>query len=423
MNYFAILDCNNFYVSCERVFNPALNKVPVVVLSNNDGIIVARSQEVKALGVPMGAPIFKWRTLLEKHNTAIFSSNFTLYGDMSARIMRIINDNQPYVQVYSIDEAFILFKNMSLHEAHKQTAELQSKIYQWTGIPVSIGIAPTKTLAKVANWYAKKYQNLSGVFAVSNPEDITLLLKHLKVDDIWGIGRRYAKKLNAHKIYTAFELTQRADSWIQKQLTICGLQTVHELRGTVCFPLENIWEPQKAVACTRSFSTPITECAELKEAVAAYVTRAAEKVRKQGSAVITLYVFIRTSRFKEPYYSNSISVTLPAPSCYTPDLITHALKGLERIFKPGYAYKKAGVICTQLIDQRNLQENLFKPEDAEKRAVKTAAMNTVDKANKKWGSNTLTFAALGKKRLRTLKNGTRSPRFTTAWQELLKVKA
>lgn len=423
MNYFGIIDCNNFYVSCERVFNPALNHVPVVVLSNNDGCIIARSPEVKALGVPMGAPIFKWRTLLEKHKTHIFSSNFTLYGDMSARIMHIIKTHMPYTQIYSIDEAFIFFKDTSLAQACAQALEVQTTIYQWTGIPVSIGIAPTKTLAKVANRYAKKYPRLNGLFAVDEPTDITFLLQHINVQDIWGIGGRNTKKLNTLGIYNAYELTRQPDALIQKLLTVSGLKTVHELRGIVCFPLESSYEPQKTIACTRSFSIPITELDELKKAVATYVVRAAEKVRQQGSAVATLYGFISTSRFKEPYYSNSFHINLSTPSAYTPDLITYALNGLEHIFKQGFAYKRAGVICAQLIDQRNIQEDLFKPEEAEKRHAKRITMAGFDAVNNKWGRDTLSFASQGQRRLHMLRQGNRSPRFTTAWQELLKVKA
>lgn len=423
MNYYAILDCNNFYVSCERVFDPTLKGIPVVVLSNNDGCIVSRSQEAKNIGIPMGAPIFKWRSLIEKHNGRILSSNYTLYGDLSARIMRIIKDHQPYVQVYSIDEAFIYFKDTPLSEACAQATALQSTVYQWTGIPVSIGIAPTKTLAKVANRYAKKFPQLNGLFACEDPADIAFLLKHLPVEDVWGIGRRNTKKLHLAGIHNAYELTLSGDTWIRKQLTIVGLKTVHELRGTPCFGLESNHEPKKGIACTRSFGKPVTEILQLKEAVATYVSRAAEKARKQCSAVITMYVYIRTSRFAEHRFSDGIAITLPAPTSYTPDLITHALKGVERIFKPGYAYKKAGVILTQLLDQRNLQEQIFNAHNAEKRFEQTQTMRTVDAVNHKWGRDTLNFAACGQKRLWAMKAGNRSPRFTTTWHELLKVKA
>ncbi len=418
-SYFGIIDCNNFYVSCERLFNPALKRVPVAVLSNNDGCIVARSQEVKDLGVPKGPPIFKRRSLLAKHNAHIFSSNYTLYGDMSARIMKTIQEHMPYVQIYSIDEAFALFKNMNLEQATEQSHILQKKIYQWTGIPVSIGIAPTKTLAKVANKYAKKYKQLNGVFGIDDAAHTNWLLEHFDVGDVWGIGRRYTKKLNNFGIYNALQLIQKDDVWIRKQLTICGLKTVWELRGFVCYPLESEAEPQKGIACTRSFGTPIDNLKGLKEAVATYVTRAAEKLRKQNSAVISIYVFINTSRFADDYYGNGTSITLPIASAFTPELIKYAHQALCSIYRPGLKYKKAGVIFTQLKDQQQEQVDIFNQQKAETQKSHALTMHTVDSINKKWGRNTLHFAAQGIKPSWPSKQMRKSQRFTTCWQELL----
>lgn len=420
-SYFGIIDCNNFYVSCERVFNPKLKRVPVAVLSNNDGCIVARSQEVKDLGVPMGAPLFKWQSMLAKHNVRIFSSNYTLYGDMSARVMQTIKEHMPYVQIYSVDEAFALFKNMELEQALAQSHVLQKKIYQWTGIPVSIGIAPTKTLAKVANKYAKKYKQLNGVFGMDETAQINWLLEHFEVGDIWGIGRRYAKKLHRFGIYNALQLTQKDDAWIRKQVTICGLKTVWELRGFVCYPLESASEPQKGIACTRSFGTPIDSLKGLKEAVATYTARAAEKLRKQKSAVISLYVFVGTNRFADDFYGNGRSVTLPIPSTFTPELIKYAHQALCSIYRPGLKYKKAGVIFTQLADQQHLQLDLFCKQQSAQHKIEATAMHMVDTVNKKWGRNTLHFAAQGFAPKWPSKQMLKSQRFTTSWHELLHI--
>jgi len=411
---FALVDCNNFYVSCERVFDPSLARVPVAVLSNNDGCIIARSNEVKAMGVPMGAPYFQFKKLLARRGTRIFSSNYALYGDMSSRVMQVLGHCAPDVEVYSIDEAFLHLAGNG--KAEQQAREARRCVLQWTGIPTGIGIGPTKTLAKIANRFAKKFPEYGGVFDLTQRRDASDLLELVKVEDVWGIGSCRRKLLNAHGIHTARELRDANKKWIQQRLTITGLRTVYELRGVSCLPLEDAQPAKKGITSSRSFGEAVTEPEQLREALASYVTRAAEKLRGQASICGMLTVFITTKHFgKGPHYTNSRTVTLPEPTAYTPNLISFAEACLEKIYRPGYRYRKAGVMLTAIQPKGSTQAHLFESAD---HSVNGALMDVVDEINGRWGRGTVFFAASGTKQAWAMKQVQRSPRYTTRWDEV-----
>ncbi|HMB93376.1 MAG TPA: Y-family DNA polymerase [Rhodothermales bacterium] len=411
---FALVDCNNFYVSCERVFDPSLARVPVAVRSNNDGCIIARSNEVKAMGVPMGAPYFQYKKLLARHGTRIFSSNYALYGDMSSRVMAVLGQCAPDVEVYSIDEAFLHLAGNG--QAEGQAREARQRVLQWTGIPTSIGIAPTKTLAKIANRFAKKHPEWEGVFDMTQRKDVDDLLHIVTVEDVWGIGTQRRKLLNKHGIHTARELRDANEKWIQQRLTITGLRTVYELRGISCLPLEEVPTPKKGITSSRSFGEPVTDLGPLSEAVSSYVTRAAEKLRGQVSICGMLTVFITTKDFgKGPHYTNSRTATLPEPTAYTPLLIRYAEACLEKIYRPGYRYRKAGVMLTAIQPKGSTQAHLFESAD---HSVNGALMEVVDEINGRWGRGTVFFAASGTKQAWAMKQVQRSPRYTTRWEEV-----
>jgi DNA polymerase V len=309
---FALLDCNNFYVSCERLFQPVLHGKPVVVLSNNDGCVIARSDEAKALGIPMGLPAFKLADLMKKQPIEVYSSNYTLYGDLSARVMTTLAQWAPAVEVYSIDEAFLDLTGLSTDALRTYGQTLRTTIQQWTGIPVSIGIAPTKTLAKLANRLAKR--SPQGVVALTITAEINATLACTQVEDIWGTGPGYSKRLKTHDIRTALPLRDANDRWIRQQLGVVGQRIIWELRGISCLPLELCPPPKQSLMVSRSFGRPITVLSEMREAVATYMTRAAEKLRRAQRAAGVLTVFLTTNRFTdEPQYSNSVTIPLPVP--------------------------------------------------------------------------------------------------------------
>ena len=334
MKVFALVDCNNFYVSCERVFCPRLAQRPVVVLSNNDGCVVARSQEAKALGVPMGAPVFQCREVLDRERVAACSSNYTLYGDMSRRVMLTLGQFTPHVEVYSIDESFLGFHSPPSSDLTAFAQDIRRLVRQWTGLPVSIGIGRTKTLAKLANRIAKKTEAAQGVFDLTDPQRD--LLDRIEVKEVWGIGPRYTAFLRRHGIRTVHQLTQARDAWVRRHLTIVGLRIVWELRGTPCIPLEEIPPSKKAIARSRAFGKPVRALPEIREAVATYIASAARALRKQGSVAGCLHVSVETSRFKGPRYGDAATLRLPFSTASTSDLIHFAHQGLRRIFKEGY---------------------------------------------------------------------------------------
>jgi DNA polymerase V len=426
---FALVDCNNFYVSCERAFNPKLEGRPVIVLSNNDGCAVARSNEAKAIGIKMGEPYFQVKEKLEENGGIALSSNYALYGDMSARVMSILSEFCEEMEVYSIDEAFLSFDGIAADKLALVAKQIRAKVLQRTGIPVSIGIAPTKTLAKVANEIAKsdgkKANRFGGVYSVvGRPEvEMKYILSHFDVGDLWGVGRKYAKKLEKYGIKTAYQLVQSDDNWIKKNLTVQGLRMVYELRGRVCLELVFRPDPKKGIASTRSFGKPVTTLKELQEAVASYCSIAGEKLRKEKLVASHISVFVMTNRFQAGFYYNSRGVVLYERTNYTPELIGAAMACLETLFRPGLEYKKAGVMLSDLSSAGDVPFDLFVDRQGAEavRNRKQEIMQKMDRVNKKYGRNTLKSASLGFGQLWGIKSDMRSGRYTTVWEELLEV--
>ncbi len=420
-NIFALIDCNNFYASCERVFRPELEGKPIAVLSNNDGCIIARSQEVKDLGIPMGTPAFKNEGLLKRHGVHVFSSNYTLYADMSNRVMTTIADFCPDIEVYSIDESFVELSCFQNRDLTAYMRELKFKIQQTTGIPVSIGIASTKTLAKIANHIAKKNRQYNGVFNLLEEADIDRVLVRVPVDDVWGIGRQYSKFLIDNNIFTAYDLKQSNDEWIDKYLTSVGHKTVLELRGQSCLELDMIITPKKGIVSSKSFGRPVSSLQEMEEAVASYTTTAVKKLRSQNSVASVISVFISTNRFKEcPQYNNNASYKFNSPTAYTPDFIEIAIKILRRIFRKGFYYKKAGIMITDIASEENVPYDIFEPLYLDR--PQKNIMELVDKINNTMGENTLFYASLGVKKKWQMRRNLLSPKYTTSWKDIPKVK-
>lgn len=412
-NLIALVDCNNFFVSCERVFNPKFLNKPVVVLSSNDGCVVARSKEAKKLGVPMGAPAFQYANLFHAHRMAVLSSNFFLYGDMSERVMQTLASFSPDLEIYSIDEAFIPLVSAS---PEKIAQEMRQKVLKWTGIPVSIGLAQTKTLAKIANYLAKNFPEKEGVCVLS--EGIDGILDRFPVEEVWGIGRKTAAFLKKHGIFTAKEFKDAEDGWIKKHLTVVGLRMAWELRGIRCFELHEEHAPKKSIMTSRSFGQPVLTEESLGEAVSAFTARAAEKLRSQKSVAHYLEVFIMTSpHHPAGYYANQARMILSEPSAYTPELITCAKKCLKGIFKEGLHYKKAGVLLGGIIPDSCYQADLFTPRQSTK---KQAVMDLIDQMNSK--SSVIRFAAEGIKKEWKTKKERCTPHYTTNWSELLTIR-
>jgi DNA polymerase V len=417
MKRFALVDGNNFYVSCERVFNARLHGKPVVVLSNNDGCVVARSEEAKALGIGMGNPAFQCEAIFKKHNIQIFSSNYALYANMSHRVVEVLSQFAPRLEVYSIDEAFLELPDFSNLTAYARG--IRKTVHQWTGIPVGIGIGPTKTLAKVANRVAKKTPRLKGVFDLATCPSLADLLGTFPVENVWGIGPERTAFLNRHGIETALQLRDASDQWIKKHLTMTGLRTVLELRGISCIPLEEAPPPKKSVTCSRSFGRSVTSQVELREALALYVSRAAEKLRKGGLAAGVVQVFIQTSRFRDGHYSNSGTARPSIATNFTPELVTIAHHILDQIYRPGLAYVKAGVIYTELSSARQVQLSLFDaPEVLEKRR---SLMTAMDALNQKLGKHSIHVASMGTRRGWMMRQEKKSPAYTTQWEELFTI--
>lgn len=421
---FVLIDCNNFYVSCERVFNPGLEGKPVVVLSNNDGCIIARSNEAKALGIRMGEPFFKRRDWMLQNGVAVYSSNYTLYGDMSCRVMQQLHEMAPEVEIYSIDEAFLLFRGNEPFSVADHCRHIRKKIRQCTGIPISAGAGQTKTLAKIAADFAKKEPAYQGVFDLPAAGGADRFLEKIPVRDVWGIGSRYAEKLNRRGIVTAKDLKYADETWIGKNLTVNGLKTVLELRGVSCIPMDHLPEPRKTIISSKSFGREVTSLEELQEALSEYVSRAAEKLRAQGSVTSCVTVFVATNRFKNsPQYTNSAVCSPVCATAFTPEIVRCALSGLKSIYRAGYSYKKAGVILSGIVPDSALQLPLFLQESDIYTAKKKNLMGAVDRINRKWGSDTVRCAASGTDGTWRMKRGLMSGNFTTRWDELPVVRA
>ena len=414
---FALVDCNNFYVSCERLFNPRLRDRPVVVLSNNDGCIIARSNEAKKLGVGMGEPYFKKKAFLQQHGVQIFSSNYALYGDLSHRVMSILQQVEPEVEIYSIDEAFIRLPIQHGRTMTERGLNLKERVGRCVGIPVSVGMARTKTLAKIATSVAKKYPGYQGVFDLERCPDPDAVLASIKVNKVWGIGGRSTKKLNRQGIYTALDLKNIDERQIRKVLGLPGLRTVVELRGESCITLEQCPPARKSIISSRSFRKPVTELQDLKEAVSSYISIAARKLRDQGLAAANLHVFLATSRFRTdiPRFSGNRMITLGQATSSTPPLIKAGLQELTALYKPGYPYNKAGIMLSGLNHATMQQQNLFIPtEDARNNPL----MEALDRINDRWGRDSLRYGSSGLVREWSMKQTWKSPAYTTSWAEL-----
>src|SRR5215469_14404964 len=414
---FALVDCNDFYVSCERVFQPFLDNVPVLVLSNNDGCAIARSNEVKALGVKMGTPLFQMRTLIERHQVRVYSSNYTLYGDMSRRVHDILAALAPAAEEYSIDESFLRLDGIDDSAGHAR--HIRRTVRQWTGIPVSIGIGPTKVLAKVANHIAKKQPQYGGVFML--PADYDAFLATFPVADLWGIGPRYAAMLEQHGLQTALNLKQAPDAFVRQKMTVVGHRLLQELRGVSCLSLEEIEPQRKSICCSRSFGCGVTELTELSEAVCSYLSRAAEKLRRRQLAASYLSVFIRTNQFNaDPKYSGGRGATISPASNNTLTLNRLAQQLLVHCYKKGFRYWKAGVLLEGLVPVDCIQGDLFQAADSPRQK---ALMRAWDRVNQRFGRDTMQLAGQGLKPRWQMRREMLSPRFTTCWEELPRVKA
>lgn len=420
-NIVALVDCNNFYVSCERVFNPALHGKPVAVLSNNDGCLVSRSQEIKDLKIPMGAPGFKYEALIKKHGGTLLSSNYALYGDMSARVMEVLSMFTPDLEIYSIDEAFMGLNGFRTRDLEEFGRRVKRTVFKWTGIPVSVGISTTKTLAKIANHFAKKVPAFKGSLCLLNEERIEKALARTPVAEIWGVGRQYDKFLRQNKIETALQLRDAPDKFIDHYMTSVGHKTVLELRGYSCIVMDEAPAAKKSIVNSRSFGKQVSDLAELQEAVSNYITRASEKLRKQKSVAGYLMVFLSTNRFKEgPQYNNSKSTTLFPPTAYTPDLIRIALELLDDLYLPGFEYKKAGVMFADIMSEADVPLNFMEVNYLDDR--RKHLMDTIDKLNRKYGQDTLFYASSGLKKDWQMRRAKLSPAYTTRWNDLPKVK-
>lgn len=417
---YALVDCNNFYASCERLFRPELNGKPVVVLSNNDGCVIARSNEAKALGIPMGAPAFEYKSVFEAQAVAVFSANFALYGDMSNRVMDVLSTYAPDVEIYSIDEIFLALNGFEHYDLFKYGLAMKNKVGQWTGIPISIGIAPTKALAKLANRIAKKYPDITkGSYVIDTEEKRVKALKWLKIEDVWGIGRQLAKRLRQMDVTTAWDFTQMDPATVQQQLSIVGARLQMELQGK---PVLQLDEPQvkKSIATTRSFEQDYTTWEALHERVTTYAVTCAEKLRRQHSKCQSLNVFITTNSHKEAHrqYSRNILIKLPYATNSSIELAQFATKALMAIYKEGYAYKKAGVIVQDLVAAECVQANLFQNSDTRHEAL----MQAIDSVNARMGAHKVHLATQDNKRIWKMKQEHLSPHYTTDINDIMVVK-
>lgn len=416
---FALVDCNNFYASCEKLFRPDIQDKPVIVLSNNDGCVIARSKEVKALGIKMGTPFFKIQQAIKQHDIQIFSSNYALYGDMSRRVMQTLEVLAPRVEIYSIDEAFLdlsgIERCVNLLEFGQN---IKDTVAKHTGLQVGVGIAPTKTLAKLANYAAKTYPKTGGVVDLTARERQIKLMKITPVEEVWGVGRRLSKRLNIMNIHTAYDLAITSPLNIRRHFSVVLEQTVMELNGESCLELEDIASTKKQIVCSRSFGERITDYTEMSQAVADYTVRAAEKLRGQKQRAKQLTVFIMTSRFNDPKknYTNSSSIGFVQPTQDTRDLLKAAQAALKSIYKPGYQYAKAGVMLADFFDEHHMQYDLFANTPQQEKL-----MRVLDSINQN-SRHTLFFASQGINPNWAMKREYLSPAYTTNWNELLVVR-
>lgn len=420
MPHIALIDCNNFYASCERVFNPSLRGKPIIVLSNNDGCVIARSGEAKALGIPMGAALFEWKPLCEYHDVKVFASNYELYGDMSRRVMNTLGRFVPdeLLEEYSIDEAFMDLSHIPSEKLADKASAIRAQVMLWTGIPVSIGIASTKTLAKIANRIVKRTPGLKGVLPMVEERMITKALGMTEVGDVWGVGRKLTQAYNERNIKTALDLKNADEMWIRKRATITGWRTQRELRGIPALDFDTQPQPRKTIICSRSFKEAVHDKEKLSEALALYVSKASERLRAQQSYCGVMSVHISTSRFHDgDRYSKSCQMTLNGDTSATPKLVRAALEGLEQIYVDGYSYKRAGVTLLDIIPRDRFQEDLF----ARTPDISDKLTTLLDDVNKRFGRNTMRIASAGHAKMLS-PSEQRSKRFTTSWADLAQVR-
>lgn len=419
----ALVDVNNFYVSCERVFNPKLEGKPVIILSNNDGCVIARSNEAKALGIRMGAPWFQMQDLARQQGVMVHSSNYALYADMSNRVMSILGQLSPVQEIYSIDECFLDLGGFQPKALVPYAREIRQQIKQWTGLPVCIGVGPTKTLAKLANHIAKKHQEFAGVFdfnAVA-PGDMDTWLGKLPVDEVWGIGPRLAPRLAQIGIASALDLKQADTATMRSKFSVVMEQTILELNNVCCIDLHRVTSPRKQIISSRSFGIPVTDFLSLRESVTLYVSRAAEKLRRQHSCAGAVHVYIRTSpsNGQKSLYGNSMTIPLPSPTDDTMRLVQAALWGLKRIYRAGYRYQKAGVMLSEIVPAGTCQADLFSAGVSASKSGQLMA--TLDQINRKMGKQAIKLASEGFRQPWRMRQEHKSPAYTTSWDNLLAV--
>ena len=416
---FALIDCNNFYVSCERVFNPSLNGRPVIVLSNNDGCAISRSDEAKKLGIPMGAPIFKYKSLIKKYNIVVLSSNYPLYADMSHRVMNIVSEFTPDIEIYSIDEAFLMFSGYDNIDLFTHASLMRNRILKWTGIPTSVGIAPTKSLAKLSNKIARKYPvQTKDVYILDTEYKRLKSLRHFKLNNIWGIGKRLTRRLELVGCKNAFDFVNLPEKWVKSNLSIVELKIQQELKGIANLNLES-FTSKKSIATTRSFDNPVSDLYKLKERVSTFALSCAEKLRRQNSISNIMIVFIRSNFFRKDLKQHSCSrvVTLPYSTNSSFVLNNYALKAIEEMFEPNISYKKAGVIVTSLLPSDNYQLGIFENEDYRHKPL----MKIIDRINLRYGDK-IKLANQDLTKKWKMKQEFLSPSYTTKISDIIKIK-
>ena len=413
---YALADCNNFFASCERVFRPELNGKPVIVLSNNDGCAIARSNEAKALGIKMGDPFFKIKPLIERNNVAVFSSNFALYGDMSARVQEVLRSFAPSIEVYSIDEAFLDLTGVEADfDALAKTISRECR--RLTAIPVSVGISPTKTLAKIASKLCKKYPKLQGGCYMHRPQDIEKVLRTFPVEDVWGIGRRSVKKLSEMGIRTAWEYTLLPETTVRKLFFLPGFRTWKELRGIPCVEFEDMIEPKQSICISRSFAHEVTTLQEFTEQVATFASRATAKLRAQNTLATEMAVFAMTNRFKEalPQTSGGLYTVFPDGAADYRTIVTAAVRTARSLFRPGFGYKKAGVVFTKIILAEGATPSLWVDPSAHERDEKLSRV--LDGIHRNFGQGALLWGIQGDGQFHMAQEH-RSPHYTTLWSDI-----
>jgi len=414
----ALVDCNNFYASCERIFNPKLMGKPIIVLSNNDGCIITRSAEAKALGIKMGEPYFKAKKIIQKNNVKVFSSNYALYGDISQRVMETLSSFSPEIEIYSIDEAFLGLNGFKNYELNTYCRHMREKIRKWVGIPVSIGLSETKTLAKIANHLAKKNPYYAGVCILKNKSTIDNALRETEINDVWGIGKRSSIFLRKYNIKTAKDFILLDRQWIRKNMGIVGEKIYFELQGVSCLDLELLPSNKKNCCVSRSFNRPVEKLNDLEESISNYGVRVAEKIREEKLVAQSMSIFVLTNHFnkKEKQYSNSIRLQLSFPTNDSIKIVKRALEGVRQIYRSGYRYKKTGIILHEL-NKASKIKGLFDVD----RNQSDSIMKTIDQINYRYGDSTIKLASEGIEKRWSMRRENVSPCYTTRFEELLEV--